>query len=85
MFANCGNALNELERKEEAVQRFKRCLEINPSHAGPPQHGQLPARSEVLEEALEHYSFQISLSMKPRHALQLGVGLAVARALGSGD
>ena len=36
-YHNCGNALNELDRKEEAVTRFKRCLEINPGHAGTPQ------------------------------------------------
>ena len=31
VYYNCGNALNELDRKEEAVERFKRCLEINPA------------------------------------------------------
>ena len=42
VYYNCGNALNELKRTEETV-RFKRCLEINPSHAGPPQRCQLPS------------------------------------------
>ena len=29
VYYNCGNALNELDRKQEAV-KFKKCLEINP-------------------------------------------------------
>ena len=48
VYYNCGNALNELERKKEAVARFKRCLgdQSRPCFR-PSQCRQLPARSQI--------------------------------------
>ena len=57
VYYNCGNALNDLERTEEAVARFKRCLEINPGHASA-HHNIANCLRDLknLEEALEHYA-----------------------------
>ena len=57
VYYNCGNALNELDRKREAVERFKRCLEINPNHASAHHNCANSLRDlKEVDEALSHYS-----------------------------
>ena len=57
VYYNCGNALNEIGRKDEAVEKFKRCLEINPEHASAHHNCANSLRDlKQIDDALMHYS-----------------------------
>ena len=49
--------LNDLDRKEEAIDRFKRCIEINPNHASAYHNCANIFRDlKEIDDALEYYS-----------------------------
>ena len=80
VYYNCGNALNELNRKHEAVERFERCLEINP----------ITLRLIIIAPTLfgsklisfEHYSQSAKLEFRIPTCIAIGISLAVEGVLG---
>ena len=83
VYYNCGNALNELNRKQDAVDQFKRCLEINPTHASAHHNcGNALRDLKEVDDALEHYSKSSELDYHNPDMHCLGLGLAAQGMLG---